>query len=81
MIDIHEQLMKKVHEYYKVNQIWEAKRTHVSGLELRKILSEIRHLCSDRRVEIQKIRDQKPKIKSPEYRKSQLNTQGNKTDT
>lgn len=70
MNDVHDQLLKKVHEYFKVNQVWEAKRTHTAGMKVRKILSELRHLATARREEIQEVRAEKPKVKSPTYRKS-----------
>ena len=70
--DAHIRLMRKIHEYYKVNQTWEAKQTHTAGMEARKLLSEIRSIASERREEIQAVRAEKPKIKSPKYRQSIL---------
>jgi hypothetical protein len=72
MNDAHELLLKKTHEYFKANQLWEAKRTHAAGMRVRKILSELRHLATARREEIQAVRAEKPKVKSPAYRKSKL---------
>lgn len=80
MNEAHEQLMKKVHEYYKVNQIWESKRTHTAGIQVRKILTELRHLARARREEIQEIRVEKPKVKSPAYRKSLLQAPKDQND-
>jgi hypothetical protein len=49
-------------------------------MQVRKLLSEIRHLASERREEIQAVRAVKPKTKSPKYKQSLL--QANKdTDT
>ena len=70
--DVHDLLLEKMHEYFDLNLHWEGRRTHVAGIELRRLLSEIRRLCSERRNEIQAIRDKKPKLKSPKYRNSVL---------
>ena len=78
--DTHDRLMKTVYEYFKANQQWESKQTHAAGMEARKLLSEIRHLASDRRVEIQEIRAVKPKLKSPKYKQSILKAKDD-TDT
>jgi hypothetical protein len=73
---VHEVLLKKMHEYYSLNLKWEGKQTHSAGIELRKLLSDIRLLCSARREEIQAIRETKPKLKSPKYKESILKAQG-----
>jgi len=78
--DAHLRLMRKIHEYYKVNQTWEAKQTHTAGMEARKLLSEIRGLASERREEIQAVRAEKPKVKSPKYRQSLLQGKQDQTD-
>jgi len=75
--EIHEQLLEKMHEYFDANLRWEGKRTHVAGIELRGLLSEIRRLCSIRRNEVQAIREQKPKLKSPKYKQSISQAQEN----
>lgn len=73
--DIHNRLLKTVHAYFKKNQEWENKQTHTAGIEARRLLSEIRRLASVRRDEIQAVRAEKPKIKSPKYRQSLLRDQ------
>ena len=73
---IHEELLELMHRYYSLNLHWEGKRTHIAGIELRRLLSDIRKLCSERRNEIQAIRDKKPKLKSPKYRDSISKAQG-----
>jgi len=80
MNDIHDQLLKKVHEYFKINQEWESKRTHVAGIKIRRILSELRELAKVRREEIQEVRAEKPKTKSPAYRKSLLQAPEDQND-
>lgn len=79
--DIHNRLLKTVHAYFKKNQEWESRRTHVSGIEARRLLSEIRRLASIRRDEIQAVRAEKPKTKSPKYRQSLLKDQKNNNAT
>lgn len=67
---VHEELLELMHQYFSANLHWEGKRTHTAGIELRRLLSDIRRLCSERRLEVQAIREQKPKLKSPKYRDS-----------
>jgi hypothetical protein len=66
--DTHRKLLEAVHDYVKINMVWEAKETHSAGMESRRILSEIRRLAIKRRDEIQQVRLKKPKIKSPSYK-------------
>jgi hypothetical protein len=47
----------------------------VAGIELRRLLAEIRDLTITRREEIQAIRATKPKVKSPKYKESLLKDQ------
>ena len=67
--------MKTLQSYWKVNQQWELKQTHTAGIEVRRLLSELRDLAIIRREEIQAIRATKPKVKSPKYRESLLKDQ------
>jgi hypothetical protein len=66
--DTHRKLLEAIHDYVKINMVWEAKQTHTSGVESRRILSEIRRLAIKRREEIQAVRSVKPKVKSPYYK-------------
>jgi hypothetical protein len=59
-------------EYFKYNQEWESRQTHVAGIKCRNLLAEIRIIARERRAEIQEIRHKKPPIKSPKYRESLL---------
>jgi hypothetical protein len=70
--DTHRKFMRLVQEYWKVNQQWETRQTHTAGMEARRLLSEIRDLAIIRREEIQQVRAQKPKVKSPKYKKAQI---------
>ena len=66
----HEELLALFRDYFRLNQEWESKETHASGMRVRKALSKMRRLASQRREEIQAVRVTKPKVKSPAYRKS-----------
>ena len=81
MNDTHEQLMQLFREYFRQNMEWESKQTHAAGMRVRKILSEIRLISSARRQEIQTIRAEKPKVKSPKYKNSKLQEKNNTGDT
>ena len=71
-MDTHERLMQLFREYFKHNQDWEARQTHVAGMKCRALLGEIRIIARQRRAEIQEIRHSKAPIKSPKYRQSLL---------
>jgi len=57
-MDSHDELLKAFQAYYKANQRWLTRRSRQAGLDTRKWLSEIRRICSKRRVEIQEWRHQ-----------------------
>jgi|TARA_B110000444_G_scaffold202464_1_gene194727 hypothetical protein len=50
--DTHDKLTKAYLEYYKANEAWEIRKSERTKRSARKWLSEIRRLCSTRRVEI-----------------------------
>ena len=50
--DTNDKLTKAYLEYYKANEAWEISKSESTKRSARKWLSEIRRLCSDRRVEI-----------------------------
>jgi len=50
--DTHDKLTKAYLEYYKANEAWEIRKSERTKRSARKWLSEVRRLCSDRRVEI-----------------------------
>ena len=66
-MDTHEKLMLLFREYFKQNQDWESKQTHVAGKRCRNLLAEIRIEARKRRAEILEIRKQKPSQSSPKY--------------
>lgn len=48
--ELHAQLLKVFREYFEENQRWINEGTKASGIRLRQKLSEIRKICSARRV-------------------------------
>lgn len=50
--DIHAELLAEFRKYFELNQQWINEGTKVSAIRLRKSLSDIRRICSRRRVVI-----------------------------
>jgi hypothetical protein len=48
--ELHSQLLAAFREYFEANQRWINEGTKVSAIRLRQSLSEIRRICSARRV-------------------------------
>jgi uncharacterized protein YggL (DUF469 family) len=48
--ELHAELLAKFREYFEENQRWLSEGTKASARRLRKRLSEIRKICSERRV-------------------------------
>jgi hypothetical protein len=48
--ELHAELLQAFREYFEANQRWINEGTKVSGIRLRQKLSEIRTICSRRRV-------------------------------
>lgn len=48
--ELHAELMRAFQVYFKANQTWLNKGTKRSAIRLRQALSEIRRICSERRV-------------------------------
>ena len=61
--DTHDKLTKAYLEYFKANEAWEVRKSERTIRSARKWLSEIRSLCSERRVEI--IEEYKAKKETP----------------
>ena len=59
----HDELYQAFQQYFKYNQIWLTIGTKRSAMDTRYWLSEIRRVCSQRRVEIQDWRHEKDKFK------------------
>lgn len=50
--ELHAELLQAFREYFEANQRWINEGTKVSGIRLRQKLSEIRKICSARRVAV-----------------------------
>lgn len=50
--ELHAELLKVFREYFEENQCWLREGTKSSAIRLRHKLSEIRRICSERRVVI-----------------------------
>lgn len=50
--ELHAELLKVFREYFEENQRWLNEGTKASAIRLRQRLSEIRRICSDRRVAV-----------------------------
>ena len=61
--DTHDKLTKAYLEYLKAYEAWEVRKSERTKRSARKWLSEIRRLCSERRVEI--IEEYKAKKETP----------------
>lgn len=70
--EVNRKLLDSFYEYFKTNQIWMSRQTLISGVKARKLLREIQNWAQIRREQIRKIKHEKPKIKSPNYKKSLL---------
>jgi hypothetical protein len=57
--DTHESIIKACQEYFKWQSRFEHRGSDEAGIKARNWLSEIRRLCSLRRVEIQEKRKQR----------------------
>ena len=63
MNDTHDELLKAFRQYFEANQKWINEQTRVAGMDARFWLSEIRRICSRRRVEIQDWRHEVDRAK------------------
>jgi hypothetical protein len=57
--ELHAELLKKFREYFEVNQEWLGRGTKSSAIKLRRIMSDIRRLLSQRRVVVREWMDEK----------------------
>ena len=62
--ELHSQLMTAFNNYFKENQKWISKGTRRSGIATRYWLSEIRRICSLRRIHIKEWRHELDEIKA-----------------
>jgi hypothetical protein len=57
--ELHAELLKKFREYFEANQEWLGRGTKSSAIKLRRIMSDIRRLLSQRRVVVREWMDEK----------------------
>jgi len=57
--ELHAELLKAFREYFEENQTWINEGTKASAIRLRKKMSEIRRICSKRRVVVREWMDWK----------------------
>lgn len=57
--ELHAELLKKFREYFEANQTWINEGTKASAIRLRKKMSELRRICSQRRVVVRNWMDWK----------------------
>ena len=57
--ELHAELLLKFREYFEANQKWLTEGTKRSAIDLRRIMSELRTICSRRRVVVRKWTDWK----------------------
>jgi hypothetical protein len=72
--EIHAELLKVFREYFEANQVWINEGTKASAIRLRKKLSEIRKICSQRRVVVREWAEWKEE--QLRIRKEQRNKHG-----
>ena len=57
--ELHDKLLAEFRKYFAENQAWMNEGTKASAIRLRHILSDIRRICSARRVVIREWMDEK----------------------
>lgn len=72
--ELHAELLKVFREYFEENQRWLSEGTKASAIRLRQKLSEIRRICSQRRVAVREW----ARIKEAELREKENQRQAQK---
>ena len=62
--ELHDQILRAFHEYFKANQKWINKGTRRAGMDVRYWLGQIRILARERRKVIQEWRHEVDEIKA-----------------
>jgi uncharacterized protein YggL (DUF469 family) len=57
--ELHDELLKLFRQYFQANQEWLSKGTKRSAIRIRQIMSDIRRVCSERRVVVREWMDHK----------------------
>lgn len=73
--ELHDQLLAEFRKYFAENQTWMNESTKASAIRLRHILSDIRRICSARRVVIREWMDEKEIILAEREAKRQAQKQ------
>lgn len=75
--EIHAELLAKFREYFEANQQWLAEGTKASAIRLRQRLSELRKICTRRRVAIREW----ARVKEEELAQKEAERQAQKQGT
>jgi hypothetical protein len=79
--ELHAELLKVFREYFEENQRWLNEGTKASAIRLRQKLSEIRRICSERRVAVREWAIEKEAIlREKEDLRQAQKCQGTKDD-
>ena len=79
--ELHDELLKKFREYFEANQEWLSKGTKRSAINLRRIMSEIRKICSKRRVVVREWAEWKEaELRERETQRQNQKRQAKNTD-
>jgi hypothetical protein len=79
--ELHDELLKAFRQYFEANQRWINEGTKRAAMDLRYWMSEIRRICSARRVEVQKWRKWKDVDMAEKKAKKKAQNQEGKNDT
>lgn len=74
---LHAELLKVFREYFEANQQWINEGTKVSAIRLRQKLSEIRKICSARRVVVREWAVEKEAQLAERKKRREQNDQSN----
>lgn len=78
--ELHAELLAKFREYFAANQQWLAEGTKASAIRLRQRLSEIRKICTKRRVAVREWARVKEAELAEKEAQRQAQNQGDKKD-
>jgi uncharacterized protein YggL (DUF469 family) len=73
--ELHDKLLAEFRKYFAENQAWMNEGTKASAIRVRHILSDIRRICSARRVVIREWMDEKEIILAEREAKRQAQKQ------
>ena len=80
--ELHAELLRVFREYFEENQRWLNEGTKASAIRLRQRLSEIRRICSDRRVAVREwAKIKEADLRAKEDQRQAQKRQGGTSDT